>query len=103
MVEHLADKPIGTGVDAWFADLKRTANLNPRLREQRFMLQALPALSVRYRNPFNGGEEMEVVYLISGSRTFSIEFSGEKPGLALEKFANYNTFQQMVKSFRIKP
>jgi hypothetical protein len=41
--------------------------------------------------------------VMSGSRTFAIGFSGEKPGLALEQFGNYNTFLQMVKSFGIKP
>ena len=67
------------------------------------MVHDLPALRVRYRNSNNGGEEMESVYVISESRTFAIEFSGEKPGLFLEEFGNYNTFLQMVKSFRVKP
>jgi hypothetical protein len=103
MIEHLADKPSGMTVDTWFAEIKQTNNLNPRLKERSFMLHDLPALSVRYRNPNNGGEETETVYVMSGSRTFAIGFSGEKPGLALEQFGNYNTFLQMVKSFGIKP
>jgi hypothetical protein len=79
------------------------ANLNPRLAEKRFTVHDLPALSVRYRNPNNSGEEMESVYVVSGSRTFAIDFNGEKPGLSLEQFGNYNTFLQMVKSFEVKP
>jgi hypothetical protein len=102
MVEHLADKPSGMNLDAWFAEIKQTDDLNPRLKEQSFIVHDLPALSVRYRNPNNGGEEMESVYVVSGSRTFAIEFSGEKPGVSLEQFGNYNTFLQMVKSFRVK-
>jgi uncharacterized pyridoxamine 5'-phosphate oxidase family protein len=103
IIEHLADKPSGMSVDAWFADVKQNADLNPRLKEEKLIVHEIPALSVRYRNPNNGGEEMEVVYLVSGSQTFSIEFQGEKPGLPLEQFDNYNTFLRMVKSFRGKP
>ena len=103
MVEHLADKPSGMTVDTWLAEIKQTVNLNPRLKEQRFTVHDLPALSVRYRNPNNGGEEMESVYVVSGTRTFAIEFGGEKPGLSLEKFGNYGTFLQMVRSFGVKP
>ena len=72
MVEHLADKPSGTGVDIGLAELKQTANLNPRLKEERFTTHDLPALRVLYRNPSNGGEEMESVYVVSGSLTFAI-------------------------------
>jgi hypothetical protein len=103
MIEHLADKPSGMTMDTWFAEIKQTGNHNPRLKEQSFTVHDLPALSVRYRNPNSGGEEMEWVYVVSGSWTFAIEFSGEKPGLSLEKFANYNIFLQMVRSFRVKP
>jgi hypothetical protein len=102
IIEHLADKPSGMSVEAWFTDVKQTANLSPRLKEEKLIVHGLPALSVRYRNPKNRGEEMEVVYLVSGFQTFSIEFDGEKPGLPLEKFGNYNTFLRMVKSFRGK-
>jgi hypothetical protein len=102
MVEHLAGKPSSTTVDAWFTEIKRTANLNPRLAEQRFMLDDLPALKVRYRNPSCGGHEMEEVYVVSGSRTFSITFDGEKPGLPLEEFGNHHTFLQMLETFKVK-
>jgi hypothetical protein len=103
MIERLADKPSGMAVDTWLEELKQTANLNPRLKEQRFTVHDIPALSVRYRNPHNGGEEMESVYVVSGTRTFEIQFDGEKPGISLEKFGNYSIFLQMVKSFRVKP
>ncbi len=55
MVESLRDKPSGATVDAWFTDIKQAANQNPQLAEQRFTLNGLPALRVRYRNPSDGG------------------------------------------------
>ena len=78
------------------------ANLNAKIKEERFTVNGLPALKVRYRNPDNGGSEMEDVYVIWGSRTFSVSFSGCKPGSSLEKMRNYETFLQMVASFRVK-
>lgn len=102
MVEPLQDKPSGMALDGWFIEIKKTANLNPRLTEQRFILNDLPALKVRYRNLHEGGDEMEAVYVVSGSRTFAIKFAGDKPGLSLEKFGNYHTFLQMVGTFKVK-
>ncbi len=89
-------------MDAWLAELKQTANLNSRLKEERLTVHDLPALRVRYRNPYNGGEEKESVYVVSGFQTLEISFSGEKPGLSLDEFGNYETFLRMVKSFRVK-
>ena len=100
MVEHLEDKPKGMAVDAWFTEVKQTANLNPQLTEQRFILNGVPALRVRYRNP--DGDEMEEVYVVSDSRTFEIHFDGDKPGLSLQELGNYHTFLQMLKTFRVK-
>lgn len=104
MIEPLADKPSGMSADKWLAQLKQTANLNTQLGEQRITLHGLPALCVRYRNPQNnGGEETETVYVVSGSQSFAIEFSGKKPGFPLGSFRNYDIFLKMVQSFTVKP
>jgi len=97
MVEHLADKPTGMNVEAWFAEVKQTANLNSRTQEQRFSLHGLPALRVRYQKPY--GYEMESVYVISGSRTFEIGFDGDTAGRAVEKSRNYPTYRRMIETF----
>ncbi len=103
MVEHLADKPASTSVDAWFTDLKQTANLNAPVQEQRFTLQGLPALKVRYRNPSGAGIEMEEVYIVAGSKTFAVLFSGSKSGVPLEEEGNYRIYLRMLDTFRGKP
>lgn len=91
MVEHLADKPSGMSLDDWFGDLKQKANLNPRLSEGvTVILQC-------------GGFETESVYVVSEAQTFVSEYRGERPGVSrAESPGNYLTYQQMVKSFRIK-
>ena len=43
MVSPLRNKPNGTSLGVWFAEVEATANLNPRIREQRFTLNELPA------------------------------------------------------------
>ena len=102
-IEHLADRSSGMSVDAWFADIRQKANPNPRLSEERFTLNDLPALKVRYRNPSGGGSETETVYVVSDTQTFAVEFSGEGPGVSLaDSPGNYLTYLEMVKSFRIK-
>jgi hypothetical protein len=101
MVEHLADKPSDMSVDAWFAQVKQTANLNARIQEQRFDLNGLPALKVRYRNPSEGGYEMECVYVVSGSRTFEIEFSSDISGSTIDSLGNYPTYLQMLGTFKV--
>lgn len=103
MVEHLVSKPSEMSANAWLAKIKRTANLNPRLDEHGFNLNGLPALRVRYRNPSDGGYEMESVFVVSGTQTFEIEFSSEGKGMHLEKSENYPIFLQMIKTFRVKP
>ena len=99
MIAHLRDKPSGMSVDAWFEDLKRAANLNPEIDEQRLMLNGLPALRVRYRNPYVG--DMETVYVISGSRTFKLEFSDDKPLRPMENMRNYPTYRRMLETFTV--
>jgi hypothetical protein len=102
LIQHLGDKPRGETIDAWFTQVKQTANLNPLLKEERFTLNRLPALRVRYRNDSGRGYEMEEVYVVCGSRTFEIGFGGDKEGLALEAYANYPIYVRMVETFNVK-
>ena len=101
IVEHLQGQPSRTTVDEWFRQVKRTANQNPQLTEERFTLNDLPALRVRYRNR-NGGFEMEAVYVVYRGHTFAIEFDGVGQGASLETSENYSTYLKMLKSFRVK-
>jgi hypothetical protein len=101
-VEPLTSKPAEVSVDAWLSKVKQSANQNPRLNEQTFTLDGLPALRVRYRNPFQKGYESESVYVVSPSRTFAIEFGGVEMGRSAETSMNYSTYLEMVKSFRVK-
>jgi hypothetical protein len=100
MVERLASKPPETSVDAWFENISKTANLNPRLREERIMLDRLPALRVAYRTAT--GDEMEAVYVVSGLETFEIHFGGQRPGVPVDRLGNYATYQKMLGTFRVK-
>jgi hypothetical protein len=101
-ISPLEDKPSSTTLDAWFNDIKQRANPNPEISEERLTLGDLPALKVRYRNPSDGGREVEDVYVVSGLKTFSISFGGQKRGLALQKYGNYPIYVEMVGTFRIK-
>jgi hypothetical protein len=58
-----------------------TANLNPRLSEERITLDRSPALKVRYRTTTR--DEMEVVYVVVGLETFEIHFGGQASGVPL--------------------
>jgi hypothetical protein len=102
MVSPLRDKPGNVGLDAWFSEVERTANLNPRSSEHRFELNGKAALRVRYLNSAAGGTEMEAVYVVAGSRTFSIVFSGNNRGTPLETLGNYPVFMRMVQSFEVQ-
>jgi len=102
IVQHLADQPSNVTLDGWFTEIKRTANQNPQVSEERVSLDGLAALKVRYRNPNNGGYWMEAVYVIAHGQTFSIDFSGEAGGPALAALENYAIYLDMVKSFKVK-
>lgn len=101
MVEPLQSKPSATSVDAWLTEISIEANLNPHVTEQKLKLNGLPALKVRYRHPDG---DMEEVYVVSGSKTFSVGFSADPgaPGTPLEKLRNYATYLKMSQSFRVK-
>jgi hypothetical protein len=100
MVEPLADKPSNTSVDAWLAYISGRANLNPHIREKKLTLNGQPALKVRYHTA--DGEEVAAVYVVAGSDTFSVTFSGEKPGAPLEEFGNFVTYLRMPETFRVR-
>jgi hypothetical protein len=102
MVQHLANQPSNVTLAQWFTEIKRTANQSPQVSEEKVSLDGLPALKVRYRNPNNGGRWLEAVYVIGHGQTFSIDFSGEAGGLALEALENYEIYLDMVKSFKVK-
>jgi hypothetical protein len=100
MIEHLQDKPPTANTNDWLANVKRTANLNPIISEEMLSLNGYPALKVRYRTA--PGAEMQEVYVVSGSSTFSITFNGSKPGaVTLENFDSYPIYLQMVGTFKI--
>ncbi len=99
MIEALADKPSETSVDAWLEQLPTSGNHNPMRRETKITLNGSPALRVRYRT--DSGDDKEAVYVVSGSRTFEIEFSTEQPRVPLERLANYSTFESMLETFQI--
>ncbi|MGB0121986.1 MAG: hypothetical protein WA419_06725 [Silvibacterium sp.] len=101
MIEHLADKPVNDSADEWFTKLKRTADLNLPVRERRSTLDGLPTLEVRYRASPGSEGETDAVYVISGSKTFAIEFNSDKPGRALEQLENYGIYLRMMKTFQI--
>ena len=100
MVEHLASKPSDSSVDAWFAEISKTANLNTRLSEERITLDGSPALKVRYRTATR--DEMEAVYVVVGLETFEICFAGQTSGIPLEKLDNHATYLKMLGTFRVK-
>jgi hypothetical protein len=100
MVSPLADRPFDISLDAWFAQVETSANLNPEKSRLRFMLNGMPALKVRYLNAARG-TEMEEVYVVSGSRTFSIGFSSDRRG-PLENLPNFVIYKTMIESFKSK-
>jgi hypothetical protein len=101
-VESLGDRPSNMAVDEWLNELKKTANQNPQLKEERFTLNGLPALRVRYRNRSVGGTEIETVYVVARSKAFSIDFSAGGAGVALEESGTYSIYLKMVKTFKVK-
>jgi hypothetical protein len=103
MVEPLQDKPSRMTDDEWLADISRTDNLNSHIAEEKIRLNGFSALRVRYRT--EGGEEIESVYVVSGSGTLAVTFSGDlngsRPGVQLETLPNYHSYLQMLGTLRI--
>ena len=104
MVEPLADRPSDASADPWLTEVAKTANVNPHLQEQRLLVDDQPALRVRYRT--SSGQQMEAVYVVFGSKTFEIEFSGDlsEQGAvdSLETLGSYQTYLKMLATFRVR-
>jgi hypothetical protein len=105
MAEPLADRPSSESVDAWLTEVSRTNNANLQINEGTLTLNGLPALKVRYR--VGTGVEMETVYIVSGSQTFAVEFSGDltgkRLGIPLDKLGNYAIYLKIVDTFHFNP
>ncbi len=96
-VAALPDKPADVSVDAWLEQMPTRGNHNPPRKETRITLNRAPALKVRYRT--DDGDDKEAVYVVSGSRTFAIEFSTEQPHVLVDHLANYEDFEKMLNTF----
>ena len=70
MIEHLIDKPADKSVEQWLNDISRGQNVNPRVSEEWISLNGARALKVINRN--RDLTESENLYLLSGSKTFTI-------------------------------
>ncbi len=105
MVEPLAEKPFATTTDAWLSKISSGNNVNAQILQEKLSINNLPALKIRYRT--DDGEEMEYVYVVSGQKTFAVEFSGDllgdRPVVPLESFINFSTYLKMLDTFRVKP
>jgi len=103
-VERLGGRPPGMSMDDWFADIKQSENLIPEEdKDLRITLNDLAALKVRYHNPKDANNEIEVVYVLHALQTFSLTFSGTKPNPSVESLKNYPVYERMLASFKVKP
>jgi len=100
MVEPLAPRPANEAASDWLVEIAATANLNPQVMEQPFLVDGRPALRVRYRTSY--GLLMEDVYVVAGRQTFSIQFGGSDLKPPIETLPNYRVFNRMVLSFRVQ-
>jgi hypothetical protein len=103
-VERLGGRPPGMGIDDWFADIKQSENLIPEEdKDLRITLNDLPALKVRFHNPKDADNEIEVVYVLNALQTYSLTFSATKPNSSVESLKNYPLYQRMLASFKARP
>ena len=100
MVYPLADKPEDQSVPHWLDEVKRSANLNPIFNEQPVSVNGLPGLRVRYKST-SPDIEMDVTYLVAGSKTYEISFDRGSQGKRLEDLPNYDVYRRMVETFRV--
>ena len=49
----------------------------------------------------DAGDDREAVYVVSGPKTFAIEFSTEQPRVLVNRLANFMIFEDMVQSFQV--
>jgi hypothetical protein len=108
MVEPLKERPEGTPVDTWLSQFSKGNNFNLPILQQRLTLNTLPCLRVRYRTTDADEDQMEYVYVVSGNKTFAVEFSADlgpdkAKGVPIEKLVNYAAYLKMVKTFRVTP
>lgn len=97
MVRPLLDMPKNSTLNAFFADVSSSANQCRHLREEALELNGLPAFKVRYQTADGG--EMEEVYVVAGSKTYSITFSDDSSHRPVEQLANYAIYLRMLNSF----
>jgi hypothetical protein len=103
-VERLGGRPPGMSMDDWFEDIKHLENLTPEDdKEMRITLNGLSAQKVRYHNPNDANNELEVVYVLHGLQTFSLTFAATKPNPSVESLKDYPVYQRMLASFKVKP
>jgi hypothetical protein len=103
-VERLGGRPPGMSIDDWFADIKQSESLIPEEdKDLRITLNDLPALKVRFHNPKDANNEIEVVYVLNALQTYSLTFSATKPNPSVESLKNYPVYQRMLASFKVKP
>jgi len=91
-VEHLADKPPGESLDRWLHEIS-LVNQNPIVSQERIVIDGLPALKVRNRNP-HGPADFETIYVVKDTDTFSID------ALDIKNAALYGIYQKMVSTFK---
>ncbi|MBI4363424.1 MAG: hypothetical protein HY545_01090 [Candidatus Doudnabacteria bacterium] len=92
------NRPSARTIDDSLLQLSNEVNLNPKLRQQRILLNGHRALLSLAQNPF-GKSESETVYVVAGPQTFSISFVAFR-GSALTQ-PNYHTYRQMLRTFRL--
>jgi hypothetical protein len=93
LVEHLADKPPAESADQWLRHMEEVANLNRRRGDEWISLSGTRALRVVTRSP--DGTDSETVYVVNGSKTFSIMASD----IGRARF--YGTYRKMLSTFAL--
>jgi len=96
MIEHLASKPAGETVEHWLE--KMSQNPNPRMSQERLLIDGMPALKVRSRSSV--GRAFETVFIIRNSDTFSIEIVDDKAGERIQAMSIYPIYQHMLSTFK---
>jgi hypothetical protein len=94
MVEHFVSKPAAETAEHWLHKMSE-GNANPRTSEEKMILDGMPALKVRNRHPLGG--EIETIYVIRNSDTFSIEIADDKE--RIQDMSIYPIYQHMLSTF----
>lgn len=95
-------KPASESVDSWFWDLGKNgpgpAPDFKRILYERWTLNGMPALHVRYRDLDQ--MEWDTNYVLTACGTFMIGLSGIKPG-KIQSSTNYHRYLEMLHSLSI--